>query len=56
LADAVPKLLEIKAKSKVPIQFQIRVELGDGQELPSSDVIQQINDVLGGIKDELRVR
>ena len=30
----MPKLLEIKAKTKMPIDFTIRVELGDGQESP----------------------
>lgn len=56
LADAVPKLLELKAKSKVPIQFQVRIELGDGRELPPARLADELNKVLGTVKDGLQVR
>jgi hypothetical protein len=56
LADAVPKLLELKAKSKVPIQFQVRIELGDGSDLPPSPVADELNKVLDSVKEGLRVQ
>jgi hypothetical protein len=55
LADAMPKLLDIKAKSKVPIGFTVRIELGDGQEVPAVDVVEQVNDVLKDVKGDFHV-
>jgi hypothetical protein len=55
LADAMPKLLDIKAKSKVPIAFIVRIELGDGKELPTTDVVAQVNKVLQDVKDDFEV-
>jgi hypothetical protein len=55
LADVMPKLLDIKAKSKVPIAFTVRIELGDGQELPGSTVVEQINQLLKDVKDDFQV-
>jgi len=54
LADAMPRLLEIKAKANLPIRFKVRVELGDGQEIPSSQVAGELGDILGEVKDEFR--
>ncbi len=51
LADAMPKLLDIKAKSKVPISFTVRIELGDGVELPAGEIAAQVNTVLEAIKE-----
>lgn len=56
LGDAVPKLLEFKAKAKLPIQFQIRIELGDGTDLPSPALAEQLNKILESIKDGFRVQ
>lgn len=56
LADAIPKLLELKAKSKVPIQFQVRIEVGDGTVLPPAKLVEEINSVLGAVKDGFQVR
>ncbi len=54
LADAMPRLLEIKAKANLPIRFRVRVELGDGQETPPPDVAEELGTVLGEVKDEFR--
>jgi hypothetical protein len=56
LGDKVDELLKIKAKSKVPIRFQVRVELGDGQTMPPSGVAAEVTQVLADISDELQLR
>lgn len=56
LADAIPKLLELKAKSKVPIHFQVRIELGDGTEFPPAPLAAELNAVLEAIKEGFRVQ
>jgi hypothetical protein len=56
LADVVQKLVEIKAKSKVPIRFRIQVELGDGKIRPSSGVTADVTKVLGEVSAELQLR
>jgi hypothetical protein len=50
LADAMPRLLEIKAKTSAPITFHLQVELGDGQELPSQELVAEVNAILNVIK------
>lgn len=55
LADAMPRLLNIKAKSKVPIAFTVRIELGNGQEVPDDTVVEQVNEVLKEVKGDFRV-
>ena len=52
----LPKLLDIKAKSKVPIAFTVRVEIGDGQELPASGVVGQVNEIRNDVKDGFEAR
>jgi hypothetical protein len=56
LGDRMDELLKIKAKSKVPIQFHLRVELGDGQTVPPSGVAAEVNQVLADISDQLQLR
>ncbi|HEY7311756.1 MAG TPA: DUF499 domain-containing protein [Gemmataceae bacterium] len=56
LGDIVPKLLELKAKSKVPIQFQVQIEVGDGTDLPPTTLAEQVNKILASVKDGFRVR
>ena len=56
LAEVVSQLLEIKAKSKVPIRFRIQVEVGDGQVLPPSSVTADVTKVLGKVSGELQLR
>ncbi|MGQ4808530.1 hypothetical protein NKDENANG_01913 [Candidatus Entotheonellaceae bacterium PAL068K] len=50
LADAMPRLLTIKAKASTPITFHLQVELGNGQELPSQELAAEFNAVLNEIK------
>lgn len=51
LGDALPKLLEVKAKSNVPIGFRVEVSVGDGKEAPPEEAVAAVNDVLRKIKD-----
>lgn len=46
LGDKIDELLKIKAKSKVPIKFHLRIELGDGESVPPEEVIAEVNQVL----------
>jgi hypothetical protein len=52
----MPRLLEIKAKSKVAIQFRILIEVGDGKTVPPKDVTVQVTEVLSEISGELHLR
>jgi hypothetical protein len=56
LGDRMDELLKIKAKSKVPIQFHLRVELGDGQTVPPTGVATEVTQVLADISDQLQLR
>ena len=56
LGDAIPKLLELKAKAKIALRFQVRIEVGDGKELPAPEVSVEINKVLGEVKEGYEVR
>ncbi len=55
LADAMPKLLDIKAKCKVPLAFTVRIELGDGQKEPDAAVVEQVNQVLKEVRGDFLV-
>ena len=56
LGDLMPRLLEIKAKAKVPIQFRLQVEAGDGQTKPTKDIAAQVNQVLAEVSEELQLQ
>jgi len=56
LGDVIPKVLELKAKSKVPVQFQVRIELGDGTDLPPASLAEQLNKILATVKEGFRVQ
>jgi len=56
LGDAIPDLLKIRAKSEVPIRFRVRIELGDGGEMPPPEVVDEINQILDDFKDDYRLR
>ncbi|MBI5116394.1 DUF499 domain-containing protein [Candidatus Poribacteria bacterium] len=56
LGDIVPKLLDIKAKTNVPIKFSVRIEMGDGKELPPQDATKEINKLLKEIKEDFRLQ
>ena len=51
LADAIPQLLDIKAKTHIPISFHVRIELGDGDTTPPQESVDEINAVLEEIKE-----
>lgn len=55
LADLVPQLLEFKAKSKLPLRFQIRLEVGDGSNAPPTAVAENLNQLLDGLKNGFKV-
>lgn len=56
LADAVPRLLAIKAKSKVPIQLHIQIDVGDGKTVPPKSVAAEVTEVLSDVSGELQLR
>jgi len=56
LGDIVPKLLDVKNKSNVPIRFQVRIELGDGKTMPSAEAAQKANAILKSVKGGLQLQ
>lgn len=56
LGDAIPKLLELKAKANLALRFQVRIEVGDGKELPTPEVSAEVNKLLGEVKDGYEIR
>jgi hypothetical protein len=56
LGDIMPKLLELKAKTGIPVRFNLTIELGDGKKLPSLDVVKQFNALLQKIKAALELK
>jgi hypothetical protein len=56
LGDLVPKLLEVKAKSNVPLKFIVRVRAGDGETAPPEDAVRQISGLLEDIKKGFTLR
>ena len=51
LAEIIPNLLELKAKFTIPLRFRVQIELGDGKERPSEEVVKEINKLLKELKD-----
>ena len=56
LGDIMPQFLDVKAKSKQPIRFHIRIEIGNGIDMPSAEVAKIINGLLAEVKDGFQVR
>lgn len=56
LADAIPDLLKLRARSNVDMRFFVRIELGDGAQEPAPDAVAQINGILERLKDGFGVR
>ncbi|MBF0565077.1 MAG: ATP-binding protein [Nitrospirae bacterium] len=50
LGDIMSDLLNIKTKSKIPLKFLVRIEIGDGKTVPP-DVIKEINNLLSDVKE-----
>jgi len=55
LSDALPTLLEVKAKLNVPIAFRAEVSVGDGKEPPPQEAVDAVNELLIKIKDDFRL-
>lgn len=55
LSDAMPKLVEVKAKTNVPIAFRVEVSVGDGKTDPPEEAVEKVNELLGKIKDDFRL-
>ena len=49
LVDALPDV--VKAAAGVPLQFHVRITLGDGSDVPS-ETVTSLNELLGGIKSD----
>ena len=55
LAEIVPALLDIKAKTGVPITIHIRIEAGDGKDRPTPKIADQLNETLTKFKKDLKL-
>ena len=49
MVDALPEV--IKAAAGVPLQFHVRITLGDGGDIPS-ETVTSLNELLEGIKSD----
>lgn len=56
LGDAIPELLKIKAKAKLNMKFQVRLEAGNEAQPPDQAVIDQINKLLAGVQEGFELR
>ena len=56
LGDIIPKLLEIKAKSKVAMKFHVRLDVGDGTTRPGEDIIGDINHLFEDLGNDFYVK
>ena len=55
LGEAIPALLALLAASQTPLRFTVRLELGDGQTTPSTELIEKIDAVLSKVQDGWRL-
>ncbi len=51
--DVTPRLLAIWTKTNTLIRLQARVELGDGERMPASEVAEAANAILKSIKGDM---
>ncbi len=56
LGDVVPSLLDVKAKSNVPLKFIVSIELGDGKESPPEQVIKDVDKILKNVKKDFTLQ
>jgi hypothetical protein len=56
LGDIIPKLLEVRARVGLPIRFHVRIEVGDGQTVPTKEIIREVNTLLQRINKDLTLR
>ncbi len=55
LAELIPQLLDFKAKAKVPLQFHIRLEVGDGKQRPTAETAAELNKLIAGLREDFTV-
>ncbi|QOJ18491.1 MAG: ATP-binding protein [Phycisphaeraceae bacterium] len=55
LGDAVPRLLDIKARTNVSLRFHVRLEIGDGVTAPDPKVVEDVNRALEGLGGSFKV-
>ena len=55
LAEIAPELLDIKAKTGVPIRLHLRVEAGDGKDRPPQKIADQLNETLTKFKKDFKI-
>ena len=56
LGDIVSKLLDIKAKYDAPLRFHVRIEMGDGKNIPSAQAAAEANALLRNVDDKLNLK
>lgn len=56
LADVVPRLLELRARSNVDIRFFVRVELGDSTSTPEQMIVAEVNNLFDTVKADFQTR
>ena len=56
LGDYVPKIQELKAKHNFPLQIIVSIRVGSETETPTAEVQKAINDVLGNVNEEMKLR
>ncbi|MFW6106651.1 MAG: hypothetical protein ACOC8H_00675, partial [bacterium] len=56
LGELVPQLLDVKAKTNVPMKFHVRIDVGDGKEPPDQGAVTKLNQILSALKEQLRLQ
>jgi len=56
LGDIVPKLLDIKKKTGLPMRFHLRIEMGDGKNSPPKNTTEEVNTLLRDVNEGLQLR
>lgn len=56
LGEVVPKLLEVRASTGVPLRFHVEVRLGDGKDSPPDDVAMAVDAILRDVSGDLELR
>ncbi|HPB31072.1 MAG TPA: hypothetical protein PLB62_06415, partial [Candidatus Sumerlaeota bacterium] len=50
LGDNISKLMDLKTKADVPLKVFVKIELGDGKEIPPADLVAELNKILNNLK------
>ena len=56
LGDVIPKLLDIKKKTGLPMRFHVRIEMGDGGNSPPKNITEEVNTLLKDVNEGLQLR